>query len=76
MEPATKIPNIPILTLAAAFPEEFSIDWILAVSGDRATTVIDAMEKGIDQGTLKQRRAGVYVFKHPERQAEYLSSLN
>ena len=70
-----RIRDISTLTLAALFPEEFSLDWILAVSGERATVAIDAMEEGVDLGILLRQRPGVYAFRDSEKQAECLSSL-
>ena len=82
MESATDIRNdsnnldIPILTLAALFNEAVSIDWLQALSGERASKVLAAMEEGVLQGILKQSQVGVYAFKHPEKQSECLSSFS
>ena len=82
MESATDIPNanrsldIPILALAALLGEEFSIDWILALSSERASMVLAAIDEGIQKGILKQSQTGVYAFRHPEMQAECLSPFS
>jgi len=68
--------SISILNLAALFGNEFSIDWIQDLSGERASNVLTTMEDGVRQGTLKQVRLGVYAFMHPQEQAEYLSSFS
>ena len=68
--------DIPILALAALLGEEFSLDWIMAISSDRPTTVLSAMEKGVGKGTLKQIRPGVYAFTHPEKQIECLAPFS
>ncbi len=70
------IEHIPILTLATLFPAEFSLDWILAVRGKRATTVLDALEQGAEQGILERCRTGVYAFRDPEKEAERLSMFS
>ena len=67
---------IPILALAALFGRDFSIDWIQGLSEERASNVLAAMEEGVAQGILKQSKVGVYVFIHPQKQTEYLSSFS
>lgn len=68
--------NIPLLSLAALFGDDFSIDWIVALSGEKSSKVLTAMEEGIHRGILKQNRVGVYAFELPEKQTEYLSSYS
>ena len=68
--------DIPVLTLAALLGEEFTIDWIQAISGEKPTKVLDAMEQGVDQGILKRLRMGAYAFRNPKAQADGLSSYS
>ena len=66
----------PILTLAALLGDEFSIDWLLGMSSERASTVLSELDRGIRQGLLKQDQVGVYAFSDPSKQEECLSSLS
>jgi len=68
--------DIPILALAALLGEEFSIDWILTLTGRKASEVLAEMEEGIRRGVLKHLQADRYVFESPERQTECLSSFS
>lgn len=62
----------PILSLAALFGECFSIDWLQALSGERASNILAAIDEGIRHSILKQDRVGVYSFLDPEEKAGLL----
>ena len=66
----------PILTLAALLGKESSIDWLLSMSGERASIILSELERGVGQGLLKQAQLGVYAFSDPSKQEECLSSLS
>ena len=60
--------KLPILSLAALFGERFSIDWLQALSGERTSNVLAAIDEGIHHSILKQDRVGVYSFVDPRRE--------
>lgn len=82
MTPTADIPtaisclDMPIVALAAMLGEEFSLDWILAISGEKPTRVLSAMEEAIDKSILNQTQPGIYAFVDLERQMECLTSYS
>jgi len=70
------IENDTLLSLAALFTGNFSIDWVMELSGQKASKLISALDQGIEQGILSQSQAGIFFFNSPKIRDEYLSQIN
>jgi len=53
---------VATLPLAALFKGEFSIDWLLELSGESASVILDALEEGERRGWVSRKNAGRYCF--------------
>ncbi|MFH1136561.1 MAG: sigma 54-interacting transcriptional regulator [Pseudomonadota bacterium] len=51
-----------ILFAASLFKIEFSIDWLLELTGEKAADTLKALDFGLRRGVLRSRRAGWYEF--------------
>ena len=65
-----------ILALSALFEGEFSIDWIEELTGDRASQILSALEKGVKYGSLTKKKAGIFCFSDPKEKVEWLKYLS
>lgn len=60
--------NIPVddkhnlLTIASLFEEGFSIDWILELTGIKASTCLMVVDRAIETGILSKSGSGIYCF--------------
>lgn len=64
------------LALMALFENEFSIDWILEISGLKVTKILEIVESNIQKGQLEKRRPGVYCFKHEDKRCDISALLS
>jgi len=51
-----------LLSLAALFDKNFSIDWIVDLSGEKASRVLSVLEEGTKQRYLNNNNIGTYSF--------------
>lgn len=51
-----------MLALAALFEENFSIDWIVDLLGEKASKVLSVLEEGTRRGYLTKKGIGIYSF--------------
>lgn len=51
-----------ILSIAALFEYEFNIDWIMELTGEKASQVFAALDTGIRQHWLASNRNGIFYF--------------
>jgi transcriptional regulator with GAF, ATPase, and Fis domain len=59
-----------LLAIAAQFEDSFSIDWLLELSGAKASTGLREMDTAIQIGILEQTESGIYCFiDHEQRKA-------
>jgi transcriptional regulator with GAF, ATPase, and Fis domain/tetratricopeptide (TPR) repeat protein len=63
------------MSVAAIFEEQFSMDWLLEVTGLRATTVLAVLEAAAGQHEFVRREPGVYVFADAKRRRTWLASI-
>lgn len=63
------------LAIASLFYADFSIDWIQALTGSKASSIIAALEKGLSQGLLVRRNNGFYCFTDNTKKEALLASL-
>lgn len=64
-----------VLSLAAFFTGEFSIDWIVELAGKKASQVISVFEYGVKEQYLEHKGAGVYVFRSSKMQEGFRGEL-
>jgi formate hydrogenlyase transcriptional activator len=60
----------PLLSLAALFEDEFSLDWLEELTGARASIVLSVLEGAAEKGLLSRRRPAVYCFADKVRRKE------
>ncbi|MBW2367190.1 MAG: sigma 54-interacting transcriptional regulator [Deltaproteobacteria bacterium] len=65
-----------LLSLAALFKDEFSIDWLEELSEAKASQILRAMETGIERGWLKKTRPGEFCFADEEKRQALQGRLN
>ena len=58
------------LTIAALFENEFSIDWIQAITGRKPSQILGLLEKEVENGTLLSKGWGKYLFQNQKRKQE------
>ena len=51
------------LALASLFKGNFSIDWLIEITGYKASQIISVLDEGIQQGWLSGQPGGFFIFK-------------
>ena len=51
------------LALASLFKESFSIDWLIEITGYKASHIFSVLDEGIQQGWLSGLPGGFFIFK-------------
>ncbi len=64
-----------ILSLAALFDGEFSIDWLQELSGDKPLLILEALDLDNKKKWLQSERPGFYIFIDPQRQIDLKTFL-
>jgi len=64
-----------ILSLAAMFEGDFSLDWLEELAEMKASVVLSALEWGVQEGLLSRQRPAVYAFIHEETRSQYADQL-
>ena len=64
-----------VMSVAAIFEGEFSIDWLEELTALKATLILSAVEEGVEEGTLCKKGPGIYSFADGERRAARLTGL-
>ncbi|MGA2463800.1 MAG: sigma 54-interacting transcriptional regulator [Thermodesulfobacteriota bacterium] len=73
---STNINSIPVtfnenhkslMSLAALFRENFSIDWLVELTGNKASEILAIFEEGCSQGWLAINKPGIFFFKDSEK---------
>jgi formate hydrogenlyase transcriptional activator len=59
-----------LLSVAALFEGDFSIDWIVELTRERATAVLRILEAHCRMGWCRNREPGVFVFVDPKKKQE------
>ncbi|MBU2647678.1 sigma 54-interacting transcriptional regulator [bacterium] len=65
-----------ILVLASIFENDFSIDWLLEMSREKASAILTVLDQEQKKGHLQQSRGGSYCFCDPEFKAGLYRSLS
>ncbi|MEW6264087.1 MAG: sigma 54-interacting transcriptional regulator [Thermodesulfobacteriota bacterium] len=64
------------LTAAAFFEGEFTLDWLMELTGLRPTALLGHLEEGVEQGWLEGRGHGRYVFPSLEKKRGFKDELS
>ena len=70
MPPSTDKGLFEELTIAALFENEFSIDWIQAITGNKTSQILGLLEKEVENGALISKGWGKYLFRNEKRKQE------
>jgi formate hydrogenlyase transcriptional activator len=65
-----------LLSLAAMFKGEFSLDWLEELVGMKASRILALLEQEVQSGLLIRIQPAVYVFKNTEQREEWFSRLS
>jgi formate hydrogenlyase transcriptional activator len=60
-----------LLAIAALFERNFSLDWLLELTGYKAGSILAAMEEGIQQGFLDRQPGWFFAFKSSEMKKQW-----
>lgn len=63
------------MAIASQFETEFSIDWLLELTGMKATTVLGFLNQYLQSGVLSETEAGWFRFKSQKEQKAFRNSL-
>jgi transcriptional regulator with GAF, ATPase, and Fis domain len=64
-----------ILSLGALFDGAFSIDWLMELTGLKASRLMAALDAGMEQGFISRSAPGTFYFRDKARQSELLSHM-
>jgi len=64
-----------LLSLIALFEDDFSIDWVVRISEEKISQILNILEEGIKQGWLTKKEPGTFCFLDLEKQQELKDGL-
>jgi len=64
-----------LMALIALFESSFSIDWVVELTGKRASQILSVLEEGVRQGLLTRTEHGNYCFVNQKKQKELSGHL-
>lgn len=64
-----------ILAIASLFEERFSIDWVLELSGVKASAGLREMDNAIRAGVLEQAESGIYRFIDQQQRKKFQEAM-
>ena len=67
--------NPRIMTLAALFQEDFSIDWLQDLEPMKASDMLLTLEDGVRRGVIVEKQTGIYTFSRPEEKKRLLDDI-
>jgi formate hydrogenlyase transcriptional activator len=65
-----------LLSLAAMFKGEFSLDWLEELAGMKASRILSLLEQEVQSGLLTRIKPAVYLFKNNEQREERFNHLS
>lgn len=65
-----------LLSLAAMFKGEFSLDWLEELAGMKASRILSLLEQEVQGGLLTRIKPAVYVFNNNEQREERFNHLS
>ncbi|MBT7891976.1 MAG: sigma 54-interacting transcriptional regulator [Deltaproteobacteria bacterium] len=72
----TPVAKIDVLAASSLFEEDFSIDWLIQLTGLKASTILELLEKACDEGILIKRHYGQFLFAGSGKQKQYRKKLD
>lgn len=60
-----------LIAFASLFQESFSIDWIMGLTGEKASQVLSALEHGVGEKCLIRKGTGLYSFSNSKEQKRW-----
>ncbi len=64
-----------VMIPASLFEEDFSIDWLIQLTGQKASVILESLEKACDGKILKKRSYGLFFFVDVDVQKQYQKKL-
>jgi len=64
-----------LLPLIAIFDGEFSLDWLVELTGMRASLILSVMEEEVQKQVLVRKEPAVYIFKNIRKRDEWRQKL-
>jgi formate hydrogenlyase transcriptional activator len=65
-----------LISLAAMFEAEFSIDWLEELTGMKASAILAVLEDETQKGVLIGKRPAIYLFARPQKRQELIGRLS
>ncbi len=65
-----------LLSLAAMFRGEFSIDWLVELADEKPSSILSAMEEGTQKGWLSQKAPGIFTFADKKKRRAMIHQLD
>jgi len=56
----------PVLDFASLFNGDFSIDWLIELTGLKASQVLASLRQGVEKGEIEERDSGLFGFRNSE----------
>jgi len=64
-----------LLPLIAIFDGEFSLDWLVELTGMKASLILSVMEEEVQKQVLVRKEPAVYIFKNIRKRDEWRQKL-
>ena len=64
-----------LLSLAAMFEREFSIDWVEELTGMKASSILSILEEEVQNGVFVRKRPAIYLLDNRQKRQELLGAL-
>jgi len=64
-----------LMEAAAMFEDEFTLDWLVELTGYKAHQILAEMQGGVDRNVLASQAPGIYSFRQPDRRQELTKGL-
>ena len=61
-----------LLAVSSLFSEEFSVDWLMELTGIKVTKILFALEEGTSRGWLAKKGPGIFCWVDLKRQKEFI----
>ena len=65
-----------LLPLTAIFDGEFSLDWLVELTGIKASLILSVMEEEVQKQVLVKKEPAVYIFKNIKKREEWRNELS
>ena len=65
--PVEDFSNKRLMALAALFDGEFTIDWMVELTGEKATYILQKLQVEVEQKRLRSPSPGIYCFPHRQK---------